>query len=435
VRFVMSKNFSRRSLLSAAAGLMFCKPAAAEEGIVITPLQSNTVNIPTQLAMKGKLATQTEILEGRTEAPMISMGSLAAMQETIALYEEITAAGGWADLPPDIFLKTKAKGRYTLLRERLVRENYLPFDALTVADPDTIDEELISALKVFQLSHGIAPSGKMNERTITEMNIPASARLNALHENLPRIREHLAGLTPRAILVNIPSAQLETVDMGRVHSRHNVVAGKLQRPTPSLKSKVTDVTFNPYWNAPASIVARDLIPKFLKDPTYLEQMQIKVFDGVKGPEIDPLTIDWEVTAPDRYHFQQQPGDKNALATVKVNFKNEHMVYMHDTPHREDFVSNARFQSSGCVRVDNVRSFITWILDSQDGFDEAQFEMITATQETTVTPVRNPPVVRFMYLTAWATEDGRINFRPDIYSLEGTGFILGQPEPTGEPETL
>ncbi|MCA0433080.1 MAG: hypothetical protein LCH46_07425 [Proteobacteria bacterium] len=37
-------------------------------------------------------------------------------------------------------------------------------------------------------------------------------------------------------------------------------------------------------------------------------------------------------------------------------------------------------------------------------------------------------IRIMYLTAWATEDGRINFRPDIYRLDGTGFIYGQPEP-------
>ena len=43
------------------------------------------------------------------------------------------------------------------------------------------------------------------------------------------------------------------------------------------------------------------------------------------------------------------------------------------------------------------------------------------------PVRNKIDVRFMYLTAWATEDGRVNFRPDIYNLDGTGFVLGQPE--------
>jgi L,D-transpeptidase YcbB len=72
-------------------------------------------------------------------------------------------------------------------------------------------------------------------------------------------------------------------------------------------------------------------------------------------------------------------------------------------------------------------FIDWILSGQDGFNEAQFEMITASEETYVMPVRRSADVRFMYLTAWATEDGRVNFRPDIYNLDGTGFILGQPE--------
>jgi L,D-transpeptidase YcbB len=115
----------------------------------------------------------------------------------------------------------------------------------------------------------------------------------------------------------------------------------------------------------------------------------------------------------------------------VNFSNPHMVYMHDTPHRELFAVNARYESSGCCRVDQVRLFIDWILAGQDGFNEAAFEMITAGQETTVMPLKSQISVHFMYLTAWATEDGRVNFRPDIYQLDGTGFTLGQPEPLGE----
>jgi L,D-transpeptidase YcbB len=164
-------------------------------------------------------------------------------------------------------------------------------------------------------------------------------------------------------------------------------------------------------------------------------MHIRVFDGVGGPEIDPTTVDWDITDPERYHFRQEPGEHNALATVKVNFKNPHMVYMHDTPHRELFQTNARFESSGCVRVDNVRLFVNWIMQGQDGFDEAQFEMITATQELHTSPVRNVIDVRFMYLTAWATEDGRVNFRPDIYNLDGTGFVIGQPEGVEETASL
>ena len=64
-------------------------------------------------------------------------------------------------------------------------------------------------------------------------------------------------------------------------------------------STVSDVTFNPYWKIPASIVERDIVPHYLKDQSYLAQMQIRVFDGVDGPEIDPSTIDWANTPPER----------------------------------------------------------------------------------------------------------------------------------------
>jgi murein L,D-transpeptidase YcbB/YkuD len=271
--------------------------------------------------------------------------------------------------------------------------------------------------------------GKVDDRTRAELNITARARLQTLRENYPRVGEYALDLHERNILVNIPSAQLETVEYGKVISRHNVVVGKRERPTPSLKSIVSEINFNPYWNAPASIVQKDLVPKFLKDPTIFEQMNIRIFDGVGGPEIDPYTVDWVNTDPERYHFRQEPGEGNALATMKISFANKYMVYMHDTPHRELFEVNARFESSGCVRVDKVSTVVDWILGGQDGIDATEIEAITASQERYDVKVANPPDVRFMYLTAWATEDGRINFRPDIYALDGTGFVLGQPRAT------
>jgi L,D-transpeptidase YcbB len=380
-----------------------------------------------RIDLKGKLATRTGIVSSQNEAAMITAASPDAMQGAISMYEEIVAGGGWKTLPKGKLEKAAKSPTVVALRERLVREGYLDIDTLSVAKPEVYDGQIIGAIRAFQINHGIAPSGKVDNRTRAELDVPAAHRLFQLTENQVRVATYSKDLGERNILVNIPSTQLETVENGKVYARHNIVVGKVSRPTPSLVSKVTDVTFNPYWNAPASIVAKDIIPKYLKDPSYLDQMHIRVFDGVGGPEIDPTSVDWENTAADRFHFRQEPGAHNSLATVKVNFANEFMVYMHDTPHRELFQQNSRFESSGCVRVDNVRMFIDWILAGQDGFNEAQFEMITASEETYVMPVRRQADVRFMYLTAWATEDGRVNFRPDIYNLDGTGFVLGQPE--------
>ncbi len=411
---------SRRALLLSSLGLL-ATPANAQQTSSVAALAPHHVDL------SGKLATRTSIIIDQNETAMVTAGSPEAMQGAISLYEEIVAGGGWRKLPKGKLEKSAKGPAVVALRERLVRENYLDIDALNGAAPEVYDGQIIGAIRAFQINHGIAPSGKVDNRTRGELDVAASHRLFQLQENQVRIATYAQDLGERNILVNIPSTQLETVENGIVFARHNVVVGKVTRPTPSLASKVTDVTFNPYWNAPASIVAKDIIPKYLKDPNYLDQMHMRIFDGVGGPEIDPTSVDWENTPPERYHFRQEPGEHNSLATVKVNFANKFMVYMHDTPHRELFLQNARFESSGCVRVDNVRMFIDWILSGQDGFNEAQFEMITATEETYVMPVRRSADVRFMYLTAWATEDGRVNFRPDIYNLDGTGFILGQPE--------
>ncbi|WP_395687076.1 L,D-transpeptidase family protein, partial [Aestuariivirga sp.] len=271
--------------------------------------------------------------------------------------------------------------------------------------------------------------GIVAEKTLAQLNVSAETRLSMLWENLPRIEAYGRELGEFAILVNIPAAQLETVEYGRVYSRHNIVVGKTERPSPTLASKVSDINFNPFWKIPASIIERDIVPKYLEDPNYLQANHIRVFDGVEGPEINPALIDWSVTDPERYFFRQDPGPHNSLGSVKINFPNEFMVYMHDTPHRELFGRNVRFESSGCVRIDDVQTVVRWILDrSVAPLDQASYERLINSTEQFDQTIQNGPDVRWMYLTAWATEDGRVNFRPDVYNLDGTGFIFGQPEP-------
>ncbi len=418
----MNSVINRRHFLLWAAAMLAAPAAMAQD-------QTDSItSIAPRAAMQGKLATRTEIVSHRGEPAMVTLSSRQAMQGAIDYYREIVANGGWPSVPRGKLEPKVRAARVVALRQRMAAEGYLDPATLDGPDADLFDARMASAVRAFQRNHGIATTGIIGDRTRFELNITARARLHTLEVNLPRVAEYLTGLGPRNILVNIPSAQLESVEFGRVFARHNVVVGKLDRPTPTLKSKVTTVNFNPYWTAPASIVEKDIVPKYLKDPTYLRQMNIRIFDGLGGPEIDPATVDWMNTAPDRYVFRQEPGEHNALATVKINFHNKYSVYMHDTPHRELFGANARYESSGCVRVDQVKTLVNWIIGDDGGYDEASFDMITASQEPYELPVKSAPDVRFMYLTAWVTDDGRVNFRPDIYQLDNTGFVLGQPAP-------
>jgi len=429
---VLSRRAFNRSLFAMGSLLAMGLAARAEEPVFTSSITSPApLNVQPQKATKdSKLATQTEIVAGQDQAPMLSGSSVDAMQGAIAMYEEIVAGGGWQDLELRP-LKKGAKGDAVLaLRQRLVAENYLPFDTLQGDNLSLYDDQMVDAVKAFQLNHGVLPSGQVAEKTLAQLNVPADTRLGMLRENLARVEAYSRDLTgDYAILVNIPATQLETVEYGKVYSRHNIVVGKLERPSPTLASKVSDINFNPYWKIPASIVERDIVPKYQEDSTYLQANHIRIFDGVEGPEIDPTLIDWSMTPPERYFFRQEPGPHNSLGSVKINFPNEFMVYMHDTPHRELFGRNVRFESSGCVRIDQVQTVVKWILDrSAAPLDEASYQHFVDSTEQYDQKIENGPDVRWMYLTAWATEDGRVNFRPDVYGLDGTGFIFGQPQP-------
>ena len=216
-------------------------------------------------------------------------------------------------------------------------------------------------MKRFQARHGIQPDGVIGETTFAALNIPANVRLAQLATNLTRLKMLTAKLpSPRFVMVNIPAASVEAVENGVVVSRHTAVVGKVERPSPIVNSKITEINFHPYWTVPASIIKKDLIPLVQKDPNYLTDYRIRVYDQ-KGNELNPAKINWNTDEATRYLFRQDPFEENSLGTVKINFPSPEGVYMHDTPHKGLFNDDYRFDSSGCVRVQNIRELIVWLL--------------------------------------------------------------------------
>jgi hypothetical protein len=380
----------------------------------------------------GRATTETEVVIDKGVAPLLSTNSSAAMQAAVSRYENIVASGGWEQVPSGRLSKGNQGKEVALLKRRLVAEGYLPSSTLEGEKGVTFTTAVEQALKQFQINHGLAASGKLDKATIAELNVPAATRLATLRANLPRVAEYSKDLGPRYIVVNIPQLQLEAVQNGRVFSRHNVIAGKPERPSPIVMTNLSDINFNPFWNVPVSIVERDLYPQIMRGgPQILRKQNIRIYDGYQGPEVDAEEVDWSTTPPERYHFRQDPGPENAMATVKINFPSPFGVYMHDTPTRNLFGSAARYLSSGCVRIDKVPILVNWILNGQEGWSSGRIAGMAESLERLDVKLIDPPQVRWVYLTAWATNTGQVNFRKDIYELDGSGFVVGQPMPVGE----
>ena len=272
-------------------------------------------------------------------------------------------------------------------------------------------------MRRFQARHGLTVDGILRETTFAAMNVPAQARLSQLNNNLSRLRVPSAHLTNRFVVCNIPAAQVEAVENGVVASRHVAVIGKPDRPSPEINSRIVE-TWS-YWTVPVSIVRRDLIPKMQEAPDYLTSNRIRIFDP-RGNELTPAQINWYSSEATNYMFKQDPGDFNSLGSIRINFPNKDGVYMHDTPNKNLFGEDFRFHSSGCMRIQNVRDLVNWLLVETPGWARPEIDAVVKSGERKDARIAKPVQLYWIYVTAWATADGVAQFAM-IYYNRATGF--------------
>lgn len=347
--------------------------------------------------------------------PMLSSDSVSKLNQAMARYKDIVANGGWPEIPEGHNLQIGSRDdRVIVLRQRLAAEGDLKASSQY---PYHFDSEVEEAVRSFQVRYGLAANGIVDKITLERMNVPTYVRLGAIQSNLTRLHTQVKGLKGRYVVVNIPAAQIEAVENGQVFSRHLAVVGKIERPTPVLNSKISQINFNPYWHVPKSIARRDLIPLIRKDISYLSKNDIRIYDNWGGVEIDPETIDWETITENDIVFRQDPGNNNAMASVKINFSNKHAVFLHDTPSKSLFGKYIRTYSSGCVRVERVHDLVDWLIDGQEGINRGQINQITFNVERKDVNLKRPVPLKMVYMTAWAKSNGMVHFRDDIYQLD------------------
>lgn len=351
--------------------------------------------------------------------PVLSEQTFAATQRAIEHYSYLASNGGWPSVPAGSRLEIGVTApEVEVLRRRLMISGDLSERAGVSQSFDTYVD---GALKRFQARHGLPQDGVVGSHTSAALNVGADIRLGQLRTNLARLKERGDRSSGRYVMVNIPAAQIEAAENGRVVSRHTAIVGKIDRQTPELESRIHEIIVNPYWNAPESIVRRDIIPLMRENPAYLEENAIRIL-GPDGQEVDPMTIDWSTEEAARLRFRQDPGRINAMASVKIDFHNPYAVYMHDTPQQSLFNDIERFHSSGCVRVQNVRDLVTWLIRDTPDWDRRRFEQTIQNDNNVPVRLADPVPVHFAYISAWSTGENVVHFRDDIYAKDGAAEL-------------
>jgi murein L,D-transpeptidase YcbB/YkuD len=337
------------------------------------------------------------------------------LRKMLAEHRAQADKGGWPSVPAKARLKPGQRSPLVVsIAKRLAASGDFT-GAVPSAQGAVYTPQLQEAVKRFQRRHGLADDGAVSAETVAEMNVPIERRVHQIEMNLERWRWLPRDLGERHILVNIPEYRLEVWDRGRVPLSMRVVVGKQDTQTPIFNDEMTYVVFSPYWNVPPDIAQGETLPEVMKDPGFLARTNMEVLDK-NGDAIDPSAID--LADPTRYRFRQRPGAQNSLGLVKFMFPNQFNVYLHDTPADSLFARASRSFSHGCVRLENPQALAEYVLSDQQGWTRDKIEEAMHGEEERTVKLKKPLPVYLGYWTARVSGDGVMQFRKDVYGIDG-----------------
>lgn len=336
------------------------------------------------------------------------------LKEKLHLYRDIQKKGGFPIIKMDKELLYVSQSDSCLLKvkQRLLLTRDLKSNDKTIL----FTEDLAKAVANFQQRLGLPENGKLDAKTVTELNKTVEFRIKQMMINLERLRWVPVEIEKDYLLVNIPEYKLHVIENEKIVWEANVIVGQAAKQTTIFKGNISTLVLNPYWNIPNSIIIDEILPKLKQNSNYLSKNNMEV---VSGEEVmDASEIDWnKYTETVPFQIRQKPGKNNSLGKMKFLFPNNYNIYLHDTPAKELFNSRKRDFSHGCIRVENPKKLALYLLRNNEAWSPEKVAAILATDENKEIAIQPKLPVYIVYFTAWVDSNGNLNFRNDIYNLD------------------
>ncbi|QFU22961.1 L,D-transpeptidase family protein [Shewanella eurypsychrophilus] len=323
----------------------------------------------------------------------------------------------WSQLKTEDFRLGQSNNNIFLLRQRLADLGDLnSFEPLSVR-ASIFDPSLIKGVENFQKRHGIEANGELNTLTTGLLNVTPQQRVTLMQLNLWRWFKLPSALPSRYVKINIPAFELKLLEKEDNVLDMKVIVGKPQTPTPTMNTALTQLTVNPSWTPPWSIVSKELIPRDIRQPGYLQHQNFKLrklddftlvdMNNVSGSSLSGLLTNHQLI--------QSPGPKNALGRYRFTIPNKDTIFLHDTPTKSLFFSYNRALSHGCIRVSDPKGLSDYLMRSDKRLKNIYAALSDHSTHIFKLPEQLP--VYITYHTSWVDELGKLQFRADIYNLD------------------
>ncbi|MTV32081.1 L,D-transpeptidase family protein [Rhodoblastus acidophilus] len=394
-------------------------PAAAPSDPGATPAPAASATPAPKKPKPKPPAPPREMALSDDPTPVLQPETFFATALASERYAAIADAGGW---PTVSALSPGAKGAaVATLRKRLALEGDL---VGAEANGTNWSPALTAGVKRFQFRNGLRQTGVVAGATLRALNVPARTRFKQLASSANR----LAGLSfpfgDKYVVVNLPSTAVDAVEYGHVAHRYVAIVGGPDHHSPQIAAKIVAVNLNPTWTVPESIIKNEIIPKMQRQPNYLSRARIRILNN-RGQEVNPGSINWNSEQAKNYTLRQDSGAGNSLGLIRIAMPNPDAVYMHDTPSRNLFANDYRFLSHGCVRVQGVYDLAAWLLRETPAPNGGvwtgqliQDRIATGAREDV--KLTAPIPVIWVYMTGWASAEGTVHFRDDVYNFDTVG---------------
>jgi L,D-transpeptidase YcbB len=288
-----------------------------------------------------------------------------------------------------------------------------------------LDAGLAAGLRRFQVRHGLEVDGALGRQTWQELRVPIAQRVRQIELTLERWR-WLAPFTSAPIIVNVPQFRLfvfeGTEDRAAAILQMPVIVGRSfeQMRTPVFVGDIRSVVFRPYWDVPAGIVRREILPLERASPGYLGRNGFELVDGQgdTSPVVPATEESIRRLEAGSLRLRQRPGGTNALGLLKFVLPNNYGVYLHGTPTPGLFSRSRRDFSHGCIRVGDPALLAQQVLRHASGsWGPSAVAAALAGADNQRVELATPVRVMVLYGTALATEAGEVMFFRDLYGLD------------------
>ena len=332
-----------------------------------------------------------------SEMPLSS--AYKKLLDYLSVYRKIAQSAVWDSIPyPEkAFKKGAVDPSIKIIKQRL----HALGDMAEADTTDVFDSSLFIGVRNFQERMGAKPDGVIGKTFVRQLNVSPSKRIEQILINLERLRwMPPVNDSTNSIIVNIPEYKMYVYDGGDLQFDMDVVVGSSATGTVIFNGNLKHIVFSPYWNVPASIVKKEILPGIARNPNYLADHNMEEF-GMQAKGVPAI--------------RQLPGAGNALGRVKFLFPNNFDIYFHDTNDKNAFNASNRNRSHGCIRLSQPKELAMYLLrDDTTTYSSHNVDSLMNLDEEKWITLKKPVPVVISYYTAFVDGQGKLNFRNDIY---------------------